>query len=161
MRALVDLFDIKDFWALSDGQIFILDNQNQGFTTRDIAKTWRLDTLFKEKMKVKNDNNIKINDSLTILNVVVQDENHSFVQGQRDDELFFTTDNWATSSKIATPFTQGKLKLKKVYLPINNEKLMIWQDFLIIKQRGQVFYSKIKTMDWQIFPNNLIDLVLV
>jgi len=71
--------------------------------------------------------------------------------------IYLTTNNWKTSRKIETPFTQ--LKYDSIHGDANRsiDKLRIWKNFLVVNQYGYCYWADTKQHYWKEFPIKITD----
>ena len=79
-----------------------------------------------------------------------------------DNKIYATFNNWVSYEKIRTPleqFTPQKHKNPK-YSNSRIEKVLYWNNFIVVNQNGFIYYSDIKNIDWKKFPIKIIDFEL-
>lgn len=81
------------------------------------------------------------------------------IAGQHN-EILVTTDNWATSRSIPTPFDQEKYKGSREDMVRAVSQVFIWGDYYVIVQGSNIFYTTKKSIDWQWFPIDLNNIAL-
>jgi len=75
-----------------------------------------------------------------------------------DDELYLTNSDCSFFKKIKTPDDQRLIKrYKSKYSRLRISKVFIWNDFLIVRQAGMVFYTPKDKIKWSNFPVELFD----
>lgn len=74
--------------------------------------------------------------------------------------LHTTTDNWKSYKKIETPFDQKKYKAPERSSDNRIEEILLWDNYIIVNQYNQVFYSEADTIEWKPFPIKVYDFEL-
>lgn len=70
--------------------------------------------------------------------------------------IYQTSDNWNSSKKIETPLDQKKYANKNNATDDRVEKVQLWNDYIVVNQRQQIFYTKVDKVDWKKFPREVI-----
>ena len=106
-------------------------------------------------------NNIK--DSFNadwILVISMQDAMHGII-GTKSNELLVTDNNWQTARKIPTPLDQGVVSITDdPYDDDRIQKVLLWGDFILVKQLNKSFFSYKENISWQPLPHNVFDFAL-
>lgn len=83
------------------------------------------------------------------------------VIGTRSNEVLLTGDNWQTVRKIPTPLDQGKVAIQDEWRDDDRlNKVMLWKDYILVKQLGKTFFTREDTIDWQPLPNRVYDFAI-
>ena len=79
------------------------------------------------------------------------------ISGALHKEIYITSDNWKSSKKIVSPLEQNK------YTPINKysddriEKVLFWNNMIVVNQNGHIYYTEIDEINWKSFPIKIFD----
>lgn len=78
------------------------------------------------------------------------------------NEILITKNNWKTANYIKTPLDQKLCKEvdKQGYYDSGISKIVVWNNYIIVKQGGHFFYSDKETIDWKLFPLKIVDFEL-
>lgn len=81
------------------------------------------------------------------------------ISGALHNTIYTTTDNWKTSKKINTPLDQKKYTPdpQKIYSDHRIEKILRWNQWIVVNQEGHIFYSDATITNWKVFPVDLLD----
>lgn len=162
-------------------------HQDGYFRTTDAVRTWTLDSLSRDQWSftthVDGAGNAWIGHAYRVLDhsmdfgrtwtsitlpyvssdrtysIHMSDASHG-VAGSNDNEILTTSDNWAHTKSIVTPFDQGKfIRFDDGYIPKLTpiEKVRKWDGFIVVNQQGHIFYTDTSTIDWKRFPFDLIN----
>lgn len=76
-----------------------------------------------------------------------------------DNEIITTDDNWKTASHLETPLDQKKYQTDEFEDHVRKRisKILIWNNHIVVKQNGHIFYSHKDNVDWKSFPIRIID----
>ena len=81
------------------------------------------------------------------------------ISGALHNDIYITSNNWKSSKKIESPFDQKKYINDRGYGD-KIEKVLIWNDFIVVNQSGFIHYTKAYKIDWQPFPMKVYDFEL-
>ncbi|MFN3195909.1 MAG: WD40/YVTN/BNR-like repeat-containing protein [Chlorobiota bacterium] len=136
---------IYDVYTNNNGQAWMGGSSGNIFYTSDFGKNWK---------KLKS----PFNSSTRVNSIFMSDSLYGFA-GALDNELYKTRDNWNTFENIMTPIDQFSEEAD--YISNDKiEKILIWNETIIVKQSGLVFYSDIDSINWRFFDKNIIDIAL-
>jgi photosystem II stability/assembly factor-like uncharacterized protein len=82
------------------------------------------------------------------------------ISGALHNDIYTTSDNWKSNKKIKTPYDQKKYSTPNGYSDDRIEKILIWNNFIVVNQSGHIFYTDINNIDWQPFPIKIYDFEL-
>ena len=80
--------------------------------------------------------------------------------GSNDNEILITENNWQSAQNVPTPFDQKKVVNRTHYSALEISKVVLWGDYLLVKQGGRSFYTKQDEIEWQPFPVQLMNFEL-
>lgn len=109
--------------------------------TTDYGRSWR-------RLKVMNDSAMQVG---TIF-MVDSARGASCSYGNR---LYFTNDNWSTSTDIETPLDQHPNHAEH-YCHTRISRIAFWDEYIIVKQNCRLYYSDTSVVDWHAFPTELL-----
>lgn len=101
---------------------------------------------------------VKLNspfNSFSRMHTIFMSNEHRGIAGALHNTIYITDDNWQTSSKISSPLDQEMMVGASPYDRI--EKIIFWNDWIVVNQNGHIFYSKKDTIEWKKFPIKIID----
>ncbi|HYV92662.1 MAG TPA: hypothetical protein VE978_12780 [Chitinophagales bacterium] len=73
------------------------------------------------------------------------------IAGGLNNGLALTNDNWETTRQIPTPLDQNKFNILKNSARDRVEKVQIVDSFILINQNEHIYFSKLKSIEWQPF----------
>lgn len=85
---------------------------------------------------------------------------HEGIAGALHNEIYTTSDNWKTNKKISTPFDQKKYINDDNYSDDRIEKILFWNNYIVVNQNGNIFYSEANKIDWKSFTVKVVDFEL-
>lgn len=95
-----------------------------------------------------------------ILVISMRDARHGVI-GTKSNELLLTDDNWQTARKIPTPLDQELVTATDDrYHDDRIQKVLLWNDFILVKQLGETFYTSRESITWQPLPHKVFDFAL-
>lgn len=74
------------------------------------------------------------------------------ISGALQKDIYTTSDNWKSNKKIKTPYDQKKYSKLNRYSDDRIEKILIWNNFIVVNQNGHIYYTESNNIDWQPFP---------
>jgi len=95
--------------------------------------------------------NSPYNSSSRMHSIFMIDETNG-ISGALENYIYITSNNWKSSKKITTPYDQKKYTNDRGYSDDRIEKILIWDNFLVVNQNGHIYYTKTDKIDWQPFP---------
>lgn len=137
---------LSDAFTRSNGNIWICGSQDYIYYSDDYGNTW---TQF-------DVDGVNSNSRL-----FMRTADEGVLIGS--DHSYYTADNWNSYISISTPEEQGMVSVdwrdpNQLINPQN--KIILWNNYLVIKQLGHVFYSDKSDVQWKTFPMKLIDFTL-
>jgi photosystem II stability/assembly factor-like uncharacterized protein len=87
---------------------------------------------------------------------------NSGVASSDDNEIITTEDNWKTVAHLKTPLDQKKYKPdeSRGYVDSRISKILKWDKYIVVNQKGHIFYSEASNINWKSFPITIIDFEL-
>jgi len=82
------------------------------------------------------------------------------ISGALHNDIYITTDNWKSNKKIATPYDQKKYTNESGYSDDRIEKVLLWNNFIVVNQNGHIYYTEADKIDWKAFPIKVFDFEL-
>ncbi|MCZ2356127.1 MAG: hypothetical protein LC115_05470 [Bacteroidia bacterium] len=82
------------------------------------------------------------------------------ISGALHNDIYTTSDNWKSNKKIKTPYDQKKYSTPNGYSDDRIEKILIWNNFIVVNQNGHIYYTESNNIDWQPFPIKVYDFEL-
>lgn len=82
------------------------------------------------------------------------------ISGALHNGIYTTSDNWKSNKKIKTPYDQKKYSTPNGYSDDRIEKILIWNNFIVVNQNGHIYYTESNNIDWQTFPIKVYDFEL-
>lgn len=78
------------------------------------------------------------------------------------NEILKTENNWKTVNYLETPLDQEKYQPDSSMGFIDNRisKILIWKEYLVVSQKGHIFYSSKNKTEWKPFPIGIVDFKL-
>lgn len=113
------------------------------FYTPDYGKHWR-------KL------NSPFNDFTGISTICMLDAKTG-IAGSKYNNLYSTSDNWKTFSKMETPEDHKRTRDSGMHLAI--DKVFYWRDYIVCKVSKEIFFTDRNKIDWQKFPVTLRDVI--
>jgi hypothetical protein len=98
--------------------------------------------------------------SSTRMHYIFMKNNLSGISGSLENNIFLTDDNWKTSKKIDTPFDQKKYSNESGHSDNRIEKVILWNNRIVVNQRNKIYYTVEQEIDWKPFPIKIIDFEL-
>lgn len=95
--------------------------------------------------------------SSTRVHCIFMTTNKIGISASLDNYIFSTSSNWESTKSIPTPLDQ---ELCDPHFPNRLDKIVIWKDFMVVKQNGKVFYSHKESISWKAFELPIIDFEL-
>lgn len=81
--------------------------------------------------------------------------------GGLSGDLVITGNNWKTVQDIMTPLESGKYTIPEISSGDKFEKVILYEDFLIVNQNDHIYYSNSKIVDWKMFYAPISDFDIV
>ncbi len=82
------------------------------------------------------------------------------ISGALQNEIYTTSDNWKSNKKIKTPYDQKKYNIPNGYTDNRIEKILIWNNYIVVNQNGHIYYSELNKIYWKPFPIKIFDFEL-
>jgi len=134
-------------FALRDGQAWMGTEGKTIFYSNDYGLNF-------QKLTVSEMNSGRVYD------LFMQDAQHGML-GSNGGEILLTDDNWRTARKIPTPAEQKKLIIKdERHDDFRIQKVLMWRNYLLVKQYGQSFFTSKESIDWQPLPKAVYQFAL-
>lgn len=152
-------WELKDFGG--DAWIYTVYTDKQGnawmgglsktiYYSNDFGQSWKI-------LKVA----LKISDRIYSIDMI---DAQNGIIGSDDNEILITTNNWKTSKNIPTPFDQkqniNNQRIKSINPDKRISKIQIWNNYIVLKQDEEIFYSEINNIEWKSFPVKVFDFEL-
>jgi len=99
-------------------------------------------------------------DSSSRMNSIFMTNSLNGISGALDNDIYITTDNWKSYKKIATPFDKKKYVNESDYSDDRIEKIVLWNNMIVVNQNGHIYYTASDKIDWQQFPVKVFDFEL-
>lgn len=100
------------------------------------------------------------NSSTRTADIFMRDASHG-IAGALGNELYLTSDNWNSFRKIATPKDQKLYQNRgQVFTDDRFEKVGVWQNWLVVQQGTNVWYTDTGKIHWQAFATPLRDFAI-
>jgi hypothetical protein len=80
------------------------------------------------------------------------------ISGALHNDIYVTSNNWKSSKKVKTPLDQKKYTSDRGDDRI--EKILLWNNFIVVNQNGHIYYTNAEKIDWQSFPIKIYDFEL-
>jgi len=116
------------------------------FFSKDFAKHW-------EKLNSPYD-------SLSRMHRIFMQDSTTGISGALHNYIYTTSDNWKSSKKIETPNDQTKYGPKYENSDDKIEKVLIWNNYIVVNQNGHIYYTERDIVDWKSFPIKIYDFEL-
>lgn len=82
------------------------------------------------------------------------------ISGASHNDIYTTSNNWKSYKKIKTPYDQKKYNSLMGHSYDRIEKVLIWNDFIVVNQEGHIFYTESNKINWKPFPIKVYDFEL-
>lgn len=99
-------------------------------------------------------------DSSSRMHYIFMQNSTTGISGALHNYIYSTSDNWKSYKKIKTPNDQKKYDPKNEYADDKIEKVLIWNNFIVVNQNGHIYYTQSDNIDWKSFPINIYDFEL-
>ena len=137
---------IYDVFADKKGNAWMGGSSGEIFFSDDYGQHWK-------------NLNSPYNSFSRIHSIFMIDETNG-IAGALHNDIYTTSDNWKSNKKIETPLDQKKYTNDNIYSDDRIEKILIWNNFLVVNQNGHIYYTKANKIDWQPFPIKICDFEL-
>lgn len=99
-------------------------------------------------------------DSSSRMHYMYMLNNNEGISGALRSEIYLTSNNWQTYSKIETPLEQNKYESDDQASIDRIEKVIFWNNYIVVNQNGNIYYSRKDKIKWKEFNLELIDFEL-
>lgn len=144
---------VNEAFTSSNGKAWLADSDGRILYSDDFGENW--EKIFNFKVEEKRafggesyaNSCQMINDSVGLVTDLY-------------NQIAYTTDNFKTTRKIQTPLDCGIIKSEVKYYSRRNYhiinsnlyKAKIFNEFVIVHQYRNLYYSRIDTINWKVFP---------
>lgn len=101
--------------------------------------------------------NSPYNSSSRMHSIFMTDQTNG-ISGALHNDIYITSNNWKSSKKVTTPLDQKKYNSDRGDDRI--EKIILWNNFIVVNQNGHIYYTQNDKIDWQPFPVKIYDFEL-
>lgn len=85
-------------------------------------------------------------------------DSKSGVASSDNNEIIATEDNWGTIIRLTTPLDQEKYQPSEgSFADDRISKILKWNNYIVVNQSGNLFYSLASSIDWKPFPVPIVD----
>jgi len=99
-------------------------------------------------------------ESSSRMNSIFMIDQTNGISGALHNDIYITSNNWESSKKIVTPYDQKEYTNDRGYSDDRIEKILVWNNFIVVNQNGHIYYTKVDKIDWQPFPIKIYDFEL-
>jgi len=82
------------------------------------------------------------------------------IAGALENDIYMTGDNWKTYKRIATPLDQKKYPREGSNYEERINKIILWNNYIVVQERGRNFYTKSDIIEWTSFPQKIYNFEL-
>ncbi len=137
---------IYNVFVDKQGSAWMGGSSGEIFFSKDFGQHW-------EKLNSPYNSSSRMN-SIFMLNSTTG------ISGALHNNIYTTSDNWKSNKKIKTPYDQKKYSPPTGYSDDRIEKILIWNNFIVVNQNGHIYYTESNNIDWQPFPIKVCDFEL-
>ncbi|RZL44410.1 MAG: hypothetical protein EOP00_19990 [Pedobacter sp.] len=137
---------IYDVFVDKRGYAWMGGSSGDIYFSKDYGQNW-------EKL------NSPYNSSSRIHSIFMLNTNEG-ISGALENYIYYTKNNWKSSKKIPTPFDQKKYENEGGYSDNRIEKIIQWDNYIVVNQSGNIFYTDANEINWRKFSVKIIDFEL-
>lgn len=128
-----------------NGNAWIGGSSKELYYSNNFGQNW---TTFKLPYK-SSDRTYSIQMSNSKIGIASSDHN----------EIITTEDNWKTVAHLKTPLDQKKYQPDKAsgYVDDRISKILKWNNYIVVNQKGHIYYSESNNIEWKSFPIAIVD----
>lgn len=99
--------------------------------------------------------NSPYNSSSRMSSIFMRNSNEG-ISGALGNNIYTTSNNWNSYKKIPTPLDQKKYVSKEGSADARINKIVLWNNYLVVNQDGNIFYTDSHNIQWKKFPVSII-----